>query len=168
MKIKRIIIVLLAVGILIGGLSGYAYAATQHQVVKDNKIVGFAPYGTSENGQQVFDAVFVYSNPDCERNITIKQISIIRADGVVVYETYPDAPLEPHQTRIINLSNFGIPAPSSLPDQGTIRFYTVEISWQAKSRCLPLSGTVAVLQYSDFDGDGIPTLSKTRINMFNY
>ena len=168
---KKIIIIVMALCILVGGVGGYAYAQTTHQSVQGSKIVGFAPYDTSANGLQEFDAIFGYSNPDCKNSITIKQISIIRADGEVVYEIYPNTILEPHQTRVIMLSQCGIPVPPSLPDPdvGTTRFYTVEVSWYAKGMWLPLIGTVPVFQQSyDNPSDTTPTLSKTRTNMINY
>lgn len=167
---KRIFIILVAACLMVSGLNGYVYAI-DHQKVNDSKVISFAPYGTSGDELQEWDAVFGWMNPDCNNAITIKQISIIRADGVVVKETYPNTELQPHQTRILTLSNSDIPAPTKLPnypETHTVRFYTVEISYSAKGKTLPLVGTVAIFQYSyDDEFDDTPVISKTRTNMIN-
>ena len=158
--------------IILGGPGGYAYAI-DHQAIKSSKLVSFAPYGTSGDGLQKFDAIFGYTNPDCTKPIAIEQISIIRADGVVVYEAYPNNALQPHQTRIMQLSDsqYSIPIPPptpGFPAGHTVRFYTVEISYSAKGNTLPLTGTAAVFQYSKSSPtDTNPALSKTRTNMIN-
>ncbi|MFC1903025.1 hypothetical protein ACFLX4_03055 [Chloroflexota bacterium] len=162
---KKIIILLMAASLIAGGLGGYVYAATNHEPINGNKLVGFAPYGTSGDELQEFDAIFGWTNPDCSSNITIEQISIIRGDGTPVYEDNNPTTLGPHQLNIIQLSSITMD-PAHSPN--TVRFYTLEISWSAKGKCSPLVGTVAVFQHSKSSStDTNPELSKTRTNMIN-
>ena len=117
---KRILLVLLAAGLLATGLAGGVYAVSLHQPVKGEKLIGLAPLGTFEipigpwtrTTQRSSD--FRFTNPDCVGEITITQVSIIRRDETVIYEgpfirvdgdvrEVVETPMTPHETRRIML-----------------------------------------------------------------
>ena len=157
---RKVVIVLLAITLVLGGLGGFAYANT-HEAMVGQKLIGYGPFGYNpSNEEEVYYTLFTITNPDCERDINVERVSIIRADGEVLYEGQPFTTLQPHSVNWIRLVDFlGV-------DAGDIdcRFYTVEILWDAHSKCLPLTGHVVVFQKNYFD-DGTFAMAKTRVPM---
>ena len=87
---RKIIVVVLAVALLTIGVGGLVYAqTTTHEAVKGDKLIATVPLGTftSGAGDDVrYTSWFEITNPDCNTEIVIERIAIIRADGVVIYE----------------------------------------------------------------------------------
>jgi len=155
--------VLIAIALVLGGLGGFAYANNTHELVKGQKLIGYGPFGSSPgNEEEVYYTLFTITNPDCERDITVERVSIIRVDGEVIYEGQPFATLPPHGVRWIRLVDYLGADPGDID----CRFYTVEISWSSHKKCLPLIGHAVVFQRNYFDG-GTFAMSKTRVPLEN-
>jgi len=165
---KKIILVLVMALLITVGISGYSYAQTAtHQPIAGSKIVGFARIG----GTMTFYSMpeYIFTNPNCTNTITINRISILNEKGELVADLTKDSTpsdyfigdLGPHQVGFVELGkvitelNLGMPSYPSV--------YTVEVSYKAKGKSLPLQGTVNEYEYTT-DGE----LLKTRVNMVNY
>ena len=132
---KRVIAIALLVGLILGAVSGFAYASGAHEVLKGNKLVGYGPLDEAAGT----DTVFRITNPDCYADIEIKEICILNKGGVEVYRGQiktaegeeMDPVLKPHQFRMISLELYS-------DDEGV---HTIEIEWRAnKSRACDLAG----------------------------
>ena len=169
---KKIIVVLLAAVLVVGGLGGVAYAQinSSHLPMTGQKLVGTSEFGTdqySEDERLTMQASFTFTNPDCVSEITIERISIIRGDGTLIYEgpllqqrreegeivesTPVTWPMKPHELWGIGLQDY-MPDPDD-PDHEwkaidealfqPLATYTVEIFWSCSDqKGLPLIGTI--------------------------
>ena len=165
---KRVAMILVAITLVLGGLGGFAYAQT-HEPVVGEKLIGYGPFGNLINEhsgeKEVLYTLFTFTNPDCKRDIIIERVSIIKADGTCIYDDQPFTTMKPHSVRLIRLVDY-------LGDASSIsnpcRFYTVEVSWSARSKCLPLTGHAVVFQKNSLPSSEEPyTMSKTRVPMEN-
>jgi hypothetical protein len=163
---KKVAIALLAVVLLLAGLGGVVYAATDESVHGD-KLVGLAPLGsiTQPDGIIRQYGVFYFTNPDCVNKITITQVSIMRMNGSIVYQgpfinAQPGQPrevitrpMEPHEVWSIFLFNYMYKGTGELTDPNswltseeaqtqTAQSYTVEIFWRPSKKVTtcPLTG----------------------------
>ena len=163
---KKLIYILLAVVLLVSaGIGSFAQAQTNHQPMSGQKLIGYGPYGYApEDESEIYYTLFTITNPDCGNDIIIDRISIIHANGTIVYDGQPfsSSAITPHGVRLLRLADYL----GSSPDNTECRFYTVEISWSSRGKCLPLIGHVVVFQKNLF-GDGTYNLSKTRVAMNN-
>jgi len=170
--VKRIIAVMLAVVLVVGGLGGFAYASnTEHEPMTGQKLVGWGIYTMQllDDGTYRDDGVvFSFTNPDCVSEITIDRVFMFGLDGNVIYDSAEDGwfdnglpwtePMKPHETRFIGL-------PSCLREPGAKiepippTFVTVEIFWSGAKDGLPLIGwQITGLQILDEDGNRIGPL----------
>ena len=190
---KKIIVIVLAVMVLTGGLGGFAYAQVQHEPMTGSKLIGIGRVGTFQEGAttHIFRSRFAFTNPDCVSEITIDRISIIKADGTVIYEgpllrqvvgggevvnSFPwPNPLGPHQSRFIVLSLYfpdpGDPDHDWMSKQEALsqehNGYTVEIFWtKSNRRGLPLIGHGATVKNTLLPS-GDEEISGYRNEMFN-
>lgn len=160
---KTVILVVVALGLILGGISGgLAYAQTDHQPPRGQKLIGgLGIYGVSAEPIYVnedlslayyWNTTFTITNPNCERSLTINYLAIIDGDGNVVAEGTPEQwnepyipeELSPHQIWGCGLHDF-------LAETGVIGdtppSYTVEISWSGPAS-RPLTGRVNVFAYT--------------------
>jgi hypothetical protein len=118
---KRIILVSITVALFLAHFAGGVFAVDDHQTVAGQKLVGVEEFGTlvfTETHEMNLFGAFFFTNPDCEEEITITQVSIIRQDTelgpTLVYEgpfihvsgderEVIDRPMEPHETWSIPL-----------------------------------------------------------------
>ena len=156
---KKILLILLVVGLLAIGSASAVYAIGEHNPVKGNKLVGFGPLGQVDPTLKD-SSHFSFINPDCVNDITIESVSITRPamGGVleVIYEgpylqilpngtRVPLTVLMPHRLFKIELWNW-IPDGSGgwlTEDEARqlpIANYTVEIKWTAEKEALPPMG----------------------------
>lgn len=169
---KKIVISLLVVVLVLAGLAGGVYAGGPHEAEWGNKLVGMGWMGTwtpVPYGKDYIHSVFSFANPDPVNSIEITKVSIIRADGTVVYEgpyiqvgvppgetelvrEIVTRPMEPHE--IWGIASFfymykggELTDPDSWLDSGEafeqpFEQFTVEIFWRptTKSPTCPLIG----------------------------
>jgi len=162
---KRILLIIAMVCLLSITLAGVAYAITGHAPVVGTKLVGYGPIGTEASGDTCYYTIFTVTNPDCSNSISLGQLSVVRADGTVLYEgSFEDAltstvitSLEPHGVAMVRLVDY-------VEVTNPVRFCTVEVGFAARGKTLPLIGNVVVFQ-KDFFEDGTYTLAKTRVAM---
>ena len=146
---KTVILVVVVLSLVLGGISGgLAYAQTDHQSPRGQKLIGLGFYGVSAEPISVNEALalsyywnsgFDITNPNCESSLTIIYLAIIDEDGNVVAEGTPEQwnepyipeKLGPHQIWYFNLSEF-LAETEVIGD--TPPFYTVEISWTTAKR----------------------------------
>ena len=136
--------------------------------MSQRKLIGIGQLGTitTPRGTEVYYWTrFDLTNPDCVAEITIERISIIRGDGITIYqgpllhlerdkkenvskEVPLTDPLKPHQVRSVMLRYY-------MKDPDTGRWltpheaatlmsspYTLEVFWAGKDKGLPLTGWV--------------------------
>jgi hypothetical protein len=178
--VKKIAVVLVLIAALVGaGIGGLVYAAGLHQPTTGNRLSGTAAFGiavTSENqGTQVVveNPVFMVTNTDCLNSVTIEQLSIVRADGLVIYEgpflqalPYTDniymdwsvvnrvqvTTLAPHRQLAVQLwALFRDGSGNWLDCEDTLTSspmsaYTVEVFWTGGQSASSLAGTVTTQQ----------------------
>ena len=155
---KKILLALLAVGLLVTGFASGVYAIEGHNPVKGNKLVGCGALGKhGENPILKDSSMFTFTNPDCSNSITIERVSIIRGDGVLIYEgpylyirsdgtRVPLIELKPHRQGKIELWNWiwdeteGRWLSESEARELPIYGYTTEIEWKATGATCPLMG----------------------------
>jgi len=141
-----------------------------HVTMIGQKLVGQGILGSMPmdgDSTTSFSTTFVFTNPDCVREITIEQISIFKADGTVVYEGpllgVPTQILKPHETGRIDLGWY-----VSISPEEPANFYTVEVFWSEIKKGCPLTGWIYVVTVTQ-DSSGnmeIGTLSQTQmVNM---
>ena len=151
---KKIIAIVLAVVLVVGGLGGLAYAqSNSHEPMTGQKLVGYGFFGMLEL-EEPDDAtcdlhtLFVFTNPDCVSEIMIDRVSIFAFDGTVLDTVLYEDPLkvlEPHEVDGVELHDYIDPQDPLMP-------VTVEIFWTGARKGLPLTGW-AQTGYSIFDGD---------------
>lgn len=137
---KRVIAIVLAAALVVGGLGGFAYAQSFEHPMTGQKLVGQGvcvewtfPGETDENHA---DTAFFLTNPDCVSEITVDHIFVFAYDGTVLYEgplrvkvndewgEYT-GPLKPHETIQTSLSYYDLP---EITDEVEM-WYTVEVPW---------------------------------------
>ncbi|MFC1907199.1 hypothetical protein ACFLW8_03840 [Chloroflexota bacterium] len=157
---KKVVLALLAVALLLSGVIGGVYAAN-HQPVDGEKLIGTGQLGVKS--QMEFWSTFHFTNPNCEDEISVMQVSIIKHDPglgpLVVYEgpyinvkktggppvrTVVTRPMMPHEKWWISLDQYmylggDLTASNSwLSEQAAhaqpLAHYTVEIGWEGKGR----------------------------------
>ena len=157
---KKFIVILLAVVVVAAGLGGFAYAQT-HEPINGQKLIGYGPHGHGQGNPDIsLTTMFSLSNPDCKREITLDQISIVKSDGTEYEVNLLDDTLQPHETIPIRL--ISVLPPETMQQEA--RFYTLEVSWSAHRRCLPLIGHVVTYQNNNFE-DGTSTTARDRVPM---
>ncbi|MBA7613204.1 hypothetical protein ES703_20449 [subsurface metagenome] len=141
---KTVILVVVTLGLILGSIAGgLAYAQTDHQPPRGQKLIGLGIYGVSAEPTYVNEALtlayywntaFDIINPNCDQSLTITYLAIIDEDGNVVAEGTPEQwnepyipeELGPHQIWHFGLNDF-------LAETGVIGetppSYTIEISW---------------------------------------
>ena len=156
---KKILLVLLAVGLLVVGLAGGAYAVGSHNPVQGDKLVGYGPLG--QKGEAPMPVMkdschFTFTNPDCVNDIFIERVSIVDGGGAVIYEgpylriqpdgtRVPMSVLKPHRVGKVELWNWmpdgsGGWLPNNEARELPVKTYTVEIEWSARGVTCPLIG----------------------------
>ena len=162
---KKLLLVVTFVCVLSVVLGSSVYAATSHQQMKGTKLIGYGPMGLAYGGDTQFYSSFTITNPNCTKSITINRLSIVQANGTVIYEGpfVEGGPLgtdvvslQPHGVVMVELSDW-----VSLLDP--MRFFTVEVGFRSVG-ALPLIGHSIVWQ-KEFFADGTYTLAKTRVAM---
>lgn len=168
---KKAALVLALVLLICTVFASVAYAVGDHAPMVGRKLAGYGPIGYQGErpGKIVMQTMFTIGNEDCTYAININRISLVKGDGTLAYEGplyrngntagVPISILQPHQVEPIVLADWiaeGLISPA--------RFYTLEVSWKANNKCLPLVGHVVVFQREFFD-DGTYTLAKTRVPM---
>lgn len=161
---KKLIGIVLAVVLVAGGLGGFAYANNNsHEAATGQKLIGTGVVGKAETAGSIFynHVTFRITNPDCVEDITITQMSIISGNGTAIYEgpcvrTVPDGdgemvpvvmdrPMEPHEVWTIALVWCMPDGDGGWLDRVTAvtqpaHSYTLELAWEAKGSCCPLTG----------------------------
>lgn len=84
---KKLIGVILALLLFAGGLGGVVYAQGTHEPMVGQKLVGSEACGKATG--ILFYTMFILTNPDCVSQITVDRVSVIGADGTVIYEGTP-------------------------------------------------------------------------------
>lgn len=173
---KKIIAVLLALVLLVvGGLGGIAYAQdNSHEPMTGEKLVGLGPCGIAPG--MLFYTNFALTNPDCVSAIAIERLSVIGADGTVIYEGPPligmqgeelTTPLEPHQSVDIQLPYYVVGGSANPIDWPDAMIYTVEVFWTGTKSGLPLTGWTAIYTIAIDDAgnivEGLSTASSSQM-----
>jgi len=191
---KKVIGIMLAVVLLASGFGGFAYAQSQHEPMTGQKLVGCGTHGTVDivGAHVFFTTYFHFTNPDCVSEITIKRISIIRRDGMVIYEgpllrqevegievfeSIPwMEPMKPHEMRRIFVQYYFADPDDPKHDWMNrdeanalpLSQYTVEIFWTKNHRSgLPLIGLSEEMKFKRLSGDGEYMESGYRTQMVN-
>lgn len=193
-EMKKIIAIVLAVVLVGGGFGGFAYAQSQHELMTGQKLIGLGGHGTVDipGAHLFFTSHFSITNPDCVSEITIKRISIIREDGMLIYEgpllrqevvgvevveSIPlTEPMKPHQREIVAVQYY-FPDPDD-PDHEWMNrdeanalpadAYTLEIFWtKSHRRGLPLIGWSDQMKFKRLLPDGEYMESGYRAQMVN-
>ena len=176
---KRIALTMLAVVLVLVLVGGSAYGIAAHSKVQGEKIIGHGILGSLIYGEinESYSSMVWFTNPDCENDIAINKVAIIRMDGTPIYEgPYVIMPvtgdyevvniIEPHEIRSFFLARYiwtgaGDPADYTDPNNWMTEedatalpwaAYTVEISWEPVSKkgaALPLTGWISTrtIQY---------------------
>jgi hypothetical protein len=172
--------------------------AADHQPVRGDKLVGGARLGTMMIGpnELEYSPMVGFQNPDCVKEITITQVSIIKTDWelgpTVIYEgpyIYVDEdgnreivtrPMKPHEQWTIVLCHYmydgvGDPedssswlsAPAALQQESAA--YSVEIAWEAARRACPLIGgtSTTVEKTNIISGETYNMMSRTQLVQLN-
>ena len=163
---KKVIFIVLASVLIVGGLGGFVYAQGEHEPMTGLKLVGMGRLGTELQigGKAIYLTRFAFNNPDCVSEITLRQISIFDPAGSVIYEgdllkqTVEDgevvnstvwmSPMAPHECRSIVLwTYFADPADGWMSLQEVLALeeeavgYTLELFYTKDSpESLPLIG----------------------------
>ncbi len=110
---KKVFISLLVAVLVLAIAGGSVYAAIGHTYPPGKKLVGLGPLGTMAIGapppiMMTNSTNFNFTNPNCDKSITITQVSILRQDGSVVYQgPYLDVSSAPPTSRTINSNPMG-------------------------------------------------------------
>lgn len=126
------------------------------EVVGAEKLVGVGMLG--ETDEQWWDTIFIITNPDSEKNITVDKVVVTREDETLIYsghylipteggmEKAADQILTPHEAWQLRLSQYKYDPdteewidPEDAIDQDMEK-YTVEVFWHADEDTCPLSG----------------------------
>ncbi|MFC2069096.1 hypothetical protein ACFLTP_08860 [Chloroflexota bacterium] len=83
---KKIVISLVAISLLMGGLSGIIYAVGSHEPLAGEKLIGTGYLGTMDPPGRVWTTKFRITNPDDLKDITIKRVSILDRQGNPIYD----------------------------------------------------------------------------------
>ncbi len=186
---KKVIAILLAVVLVVGGLGAFAYAQGTHEPMKGDKLIGIGSLGSKFLHAEIYNGFwtgFSLTNPDGVSEITIERISIIRGDSTVIYEgpllhqkvvdnevveSIPITTLKPHEIHHISLQWY-MPDPDDLDHEWMNGFsearllplvgYTVEIFWTAPKKGLLLIGW-AYQQHGFLNAEGVPLMSEEGI-----
>ena len=149
---KRIIAVMLAVVLVVGGLGGFVYAQdNSHEPMTGQKLVGsgvFAEWTYPDGPNAKMGTGFLITNHDCVSEITIDRIFVFAFDGTVVYEGPLRVKIDhaweehtglvkPHETLQTSLEYYDLPEITGELEM----IYTVEIFWRwTNKEGLPLTG----------------------------
>lgn len=188
---------MLVVVLVLVFVGGSVYGIGAHSNSRGEKIIGHGMVGTlttNEINEPYYSMVW-FSNPDCENDIAINKVSIIRMDGTVIYEgPYVRMPapgagdyeivnvIKPHELRVFVLNRYmwtgaGDPANPTDPNNWMSEEealalpwadYTVEIFWEPASRrgaTLPLSGWITSRILQYQPGGASIILANVMINM---
>ena len=157
---RKLVAIIIAVIVTIGGISGFAYAQT-HEPIEGQKLIGYGPHGKNQlNLTHV--TLFHLTNPDCKREITIDKISVIDRDGNEYPVVLPNPTLQPHGVRVVGLQGvLGV-----APEDQDVSFYTLEVTWSAPNKSLPLIGHVVGIQRGTLES-GNSIFGKHRVPMEN-
>lgn len=144
---KKIILVMLALALVIGGVAGgVAYAQIDHNSPKGSKLTGLGLYGLGADPSEATEDLvggffwgteFRITNPNCYKTLYLMYVSITDADGNVCLQGTPDLwglPKEigPHDILFFELELPGGPPPI-IGDAGIPHAYTVELTWQGRA-----------------------------------
>ena len=165
---KRIILIVLALALVIGGVAGgITYAQGEHQPNYGNKLVGTLTFGyTMEpQGNLTFGGHFVITNSDCLHDIIMTRLAVLDSLGDVIVEgppgDFPSWPvfLGPHMSLFIPVED--------LPLGPELEVITIEIAWEAKKGTLPLTG-VAYQGFAWIVDDTWEHFSEAAVPMVNF
>jgi len=153
---KKVIAIVLAAVLVVGGVGSFAYAnsSLHDEAMTGQKLVGSGAYCSfplEVNGTRDFiGSSFAITNPDCVSQITIDRVSIFDTWGELIYEgdllplsdgTPQSGLMKPHETRGIQLAEY-IPEDYTTVSEAELTF-TVEIFWtRSDEEGLPLTGWV--------------------------
>jgi len=163
-KKRKIILICVAVTLaLVLGVGGVAQAflGVGHEVVAGHRLLGVGwcdSYCAEEmgvwRGEQHFDTMFIVTNPNCDRYITIDRMFILDENENLRYDSDLEGPtipseLSPHEIWEFYLSEYVEPSETEgwwQPPQHMDK-YTVEIIWDGeaygwwwRARVSPLAG----------------------------
>jgi len=188
---KKIIAIFLALVVLaVGGVGGFAYAQGEHEPITGQKLFGWGISGIAPGNQAFLMATqFMLTNPNCEGEITINRIAVIKGDGNEIYggdllvgmqgEELPNGSLGPHQAVDVFLPYYilifelGInPANPPSPDikdyWPDLGYYTFEVSWTGSKDGLPLTGSAWMVTMSeDAEGNYTTPSTSAMVQMVN-
>ena len=163
---RNVILLTLAVVLSISLGVGVVYAYGGHNPAQGSKLLGVGQLGKLDvaYGYQQTTTEFQFTNTDCNKEITIEQVSIIASDGTVIYEgsfisvdgdsRVEVLTLSPHEIGVINLAEY-IYLGGDILDPGSwmasqdaisqdLDSYTVEIDWDAKGQVDSPAGWITV------------------------
>ena len=193
---KRIALTMLAVVLALVLVGGSAYGIAAHSKVQGEKIIGHGILGSLIIGEEIdesYSSMAWFTNPDCENDIVIKRVAIIRGDGTLIYEgPYVMMPgvddyqvvaiINPHEILSMTLARYiwtgdGDPSDPTDPDNWMSEedatalpwaAYTVEISWESVSKrgaALPLTGWISTRVIQHHAEDHSIIFANVMINM---
>ena len=192
---KRIALIMLVVVLALVLVGGSVYGIGAHSKVQGEKIIGHGMLGHLEAGggiDESLSSIVWFTNPDCENDIAIKRVAIIRGDGTLIYEgpyVVPGADayqvvniIKPHEVRAFALARYmwtgaGDPLDPTDTDNWMSEedatalpwaVYTVEISWEPVSKkgaALPLTGWISTRTIQHNAGDHSIIFANVMINM---
>ena len=143
------------------GISKEIYTPVEHVPLTGQKLVGQGLFSSMPGGDTI-NTLFIFTNPDCIREVTINRVSIFRPDGLVAYEgpLLGAANIEAHQTSGVDLKEY-----FSHPE--TQVFYTIEIFWSESQKGLPLTGWANTVVITQIGGENTNIKSISQTPMVN-
>jgi len=174
---KKIILVMLAVALLIGGVAGgVAYAAAGGHNMSGQRLYGICSDGYTAmppEGDPPFYYLhpgFVITNPDWRYGKTIQRIVIAYGSNGTVYEeitlSAEDAWLAPHEVFNTDFRMLGIPGRME-----PARDYTVDVYWEGRGEALMgLISNIFLLAEEEAPGEWVvkdfgPFMQEEMINI---
>ena len=185
---RKIVLALVAISLLIGGLSGIVYATDGHEPLRGEKLLGTGWLGTNPEGK-IWVTRFRITNPDSLEDITIKRVSILDRQGTPIYDGPLVLPagaghpvgnrrivgtIKSHQIMSLPLSSYiwtgtedndvtkaGNWLTNDEAMERNIGAYTMEIAWEAKGSVAPLVGWQRIIVRVTNEGGEVPLLRGT-------
>jgi hypothetical protein len=195
---KRIALTMLVVLLVLVFVGGSVYGRGDQSRERGDKIIGHGMLGSLIIGEEIdesLSSIVWFTNPDCENDIAINKVSIIRMDGTVIYKgpyVMMPAPgagdyeivnvIKPHEIRALTLGRYiwtGASDPADPTDPNNWMSeeeatalpwaaYTVEIFWEPVSKkgaTLPLTGWISTRTLQHHAGDHSIIFASVMINM---
>jgi hypothetical protein len=194
---NRIALIIVVVVVALAFVGGSVYSKGDHSKEQGDKIIHHGMVGSliTDGIDESLSSIVWFTNPDCENDITINSVSIIKGDGTLIYEgpyVMMPAPgtgdyqvvniIKPHEIRAFVLARYmwtgaGEPANPTDPNNWMSEeeatalpwaVYTVEIFWEPVSKkgaTLPLTGWISTRTVQHHAGDHSIIFAQDMINM---